>query len=636
MRRHALALTGFVLSLSACTSILGEFSTEPASDGGIDGSAKDGGLDGSAKDGGHKDAAEDAKDAGHKDAAGDAIEESTEEASDDASEDASETSTGPTVTAVATGQTVYVGLPAKVDGLGSTASAGTLAYAWTVTSVPATSAIATASLSSTTSATATFVPDVAGAYKLRLRVTSDGADGFATVTVTAVAPQLFFLEGEASGDGGFNNADASLTLTYKAVDSNGQNNRGVICPEPSGYASVAPYLSGILMDSWEGEAGEPAKYVGFTLVTIDGGDGVASVLWSGTSASSCGASPPVSIGTFPEISSSTNSTAGRAVSPRFNSDGSRVAIYNPSLVVVTLAADGSNVHSVAPYFQGASVDAAAATFDMAPGNEPATSPPSPQWLGNKVAWARPSTAGWEIVTAADANGAAPANYMTCAGVVPREFRFLSDGTVVASFRQTSSGPENIYLLSNSTTPCTVLQMYTNLSNTVNAVATDFSVSPDEQWLAFVQIDPDTQDAGPWWGNTGIFTTNYGLVQTGGYVYVAPISNFNAAVQISPLPALYGPRWLGGGSLLAFTRLDPIPANGINSPTAAIVLRPDGGGSQAVASADGINNILATSGNGIAGACSVGLAPGRRGDRGLLALFSLIFAVPLVRRRRAVV
>jgi hypothetical protein len=177
-------------------------------------------------------------------------------------------------------------------------------------------------------------------------------------------------------------------------------------------------------------------------------------------------------------------------------------------------------------------------------------------------------------------------------------------------------------------------MYTNLSDTVNSVATDFSVSPDEQWLAFVQIDPSIQDAGPWWGNTCIFgCTDYGLVQTGGYVYVAPISNFNAAVQISPLPALYGPRWLGGGSLLAFTRLDPIPANGINSPTAAIVLRPDGGGSKAVATADGINDILATSGNGIAGACSVGLTPGRPGDRALLAFVSLVLAAPLVRRRR---
>jgi len=95
---------------------------------------------------------------------------------------------------------VTLGNAANVDGLGSVdpdQSPGALTYAWTITDVPANSAINSSALSGATSATASFTPDVSGTYGLSLEV-SDGVNiDQDTVTVTANEPE--------PGSGGYAN-----------------------------------------------------------------------------------------------------------------------------------------------------------------------------------------------------------------------------------------------------------------------------------------------------------------------------------------------------------------------------------------------------------------------------------------------
>src|SRR5579862_7291341 len=87
-----------------------------------------------------------------------------------------------------------VGFVTRLDGSGSRDPAGrALTYAWHFTSVPQGSTIADASLSSTTSPTPTFEPDLGGAYGVSLTVTApDGASGGASATVTVPTLPLFY------------------------------------------------------------------------------------------------------------------------------------------------------------------------------------------------------------------------------------------------------------------------------------------------------------------------------------------------------------------------------------------------------------------------------------------------------------
>jgi hypothetical protein len=473
-------------------------------------------------------------------------------------------------------------------------------------------------LSSTTAATPSFIPDLPGDFVLQVTVKSGAATGTATATVVAVAPQVFFLQGSTGASGGFNTtADASATQAYFAANYDGTNRNQVSCSQVTSggdlaFAEYLPYFAGLVFDTWEGEAGEPPMYAGFTIFPYDGGGGAATRLTVGTSASSCGgSSPPVDLGTFAEATSNGSPNASLATNPRFNADGSRVVIYDPGFNVVTLATDGSGVTTVSPYFQ---LDDASANPVYDPNSySSAGAPPSPQWLGSRVAWARPTATGWQIVTAPDTAGASVSEYMNCAGVTPREFQFLSDGTVIASYRATTSGPENIYQLSRS---CAQLQAYTNLSNSPSAVASDFSISPDGNWLAFLQLDPSVQDAAAWIGEL-----------PGGYVYLAPIDGSTLPVQISADPAMYGPRWIGGGSLLAFTKVGAVPDGGFLPATSVTVYTVDGGGEQLVAKANGISTALSTGGSG---ACNIG---GRAAGPGAFALLWVAAAVHFVRRRK---
>ncbi len=85
---------------------------------------------------------------------------------------------------------VAVGAPAALDGRGSQdpdAGPGPLTFVWTVVAVPAGSAVTDASLSGATEPQASFVPDVAGDYRLRLSVGDGEAFGEDDVVIAAHA-----------------------------------------------------------------------------------------------------------------------------------------------------------------------------------------------------------------------------------------------------------------------------------------------------------------------------------------------------------------------------------------------------------------------------------------------------------------
>jgi hypothetical protein len=151
------------------------------------------------------------------------------------------------------------------------------------------------------------------------------------------------------------------------------------------------------------------------------------------------------------------------------------------------------------------------------------------------------------------------------------------------------------------------------------------VSPDGSTIAFLEINPTTQDAAPWAQGTSQLP--------GGYVFTVPVSG-GTPKQFSPTPAIYGPRWIGAGGWLVWTRLDgvtsssPVGIGGAQIAT-SVVAQPAGGGTTNVyAKGDGVSSFVSTSGSG---ACST--APGAGTARGLAgALLGLLAFAALLRKR----
>ncbi len=519
---------------------------------------------------------------------------------------------------------MYVRQAATVDASQSTATSGALSFAWSLVTVPPGSAVTAGSLVGVSSSSVTFAPDVHGEYVLQVTVRAAGGESTARPKVEAFLPEVFFASGVA-GDGG-----APPSASYSLADTSGASVRSVLCPGAYDDAAapmpqVAAY-GGRAFDYWEGAAGQPSRFAAFTLDSAPDG-GLTTHLWAGTSDATCGA-PPVDLGTAAF-------GPGRPFGsePHFNPSGTRFVVYDRQWRIVTYPADGAGgaaagqVIAVYPVPFGQ----ARSALDSS-GLDPSTGyvfePPRVEWTDSGLAWAQPTASGWEIVTAPDSPDAGtPTTYMTCKGITPREIAMLDDGTVIASYRLTLQSSENLYHLKpNAQQSCSREQQYTALSDSPGATAADFAVSPDGTEVAFLQIDPGSQDASAWMQGSSQFP--------GGYVYVVPVAG-GAPRQISNDPALYGPRWIGSGTALAFTRLDSAAAGPSRLATSVVVIAPDGGGEQVIAQGDGVNTFVSTSGNA---ACSVGDegAPGGAG-RGALAWFGMAvgaFAVDRVRRRRA--
>jgi hypothetical protein len=214
--------------------------------------------------------------------------------------------------------------------------------------------------------------------------------------------------------------------------------------------------------------------------------------------------------------------------------------------------------------------------------------------------------------------------------VPREFAVLADGSVIASYRATASGPEDLVHLKVSGGQCSPTLNYTSLPAASGGVATDFAVSPDGTQVAYL-LD-SAADAGPW------AVDDAGSQLPGGNVYVVPVAG-GTPKQASTAPALFGPRWIGGGAWLVFTRLDGVTGSGAvggggGMVASSVVIVPMGGGgiSSIVAKGDGVTSFVSTSGSG---ACSTALgAPGGAGATGAAGLISLVAFAGLLRARRS--
>jgi Tol biopolymer transport system component len=190
--------------------------------------------------------------------------------------------------------------------------------------------------------------------------------------------------------------------------------------------------------------------------------------------------------------------------------------------------------------------------------------------------------------------------------------------VLTAHRVTASGPVNLSLFeTDSAQSCSLVRRYSSLSDSSTAVATAFSVSPDETQIAFTSFDPATQDA-----------SFYGGGITVGYIYVAPVDGTSPPVRISNDPAIYGPRWIAGGHLLAFTKLDSFGDANAPPPTSIVVISPEGGTETVVDHADGVNTTVALSSTL---GCDISNQPVGAGAIALLSVIAI--ANLLVRRKR---
>jgi hypothetical protein len=417
-----------------------------------------------------------------------------------------------------------------------------------------------------------------------------------SVSLVARYPQVVFAQGQIGG--------AGASADYAVADLDGGNAHPLMCldtiatPTPNGIASLAAY-AGRSYDFWEAPSGQPSRFAAFSLDVS--ADAYFTHLWVGTTDRNCN-SPPTDL-----------TTAGFGpgppfgVEPHFRADGQRFVVYDSDWNIVTYPTDGGTTGTVvASYSAGQGTSQPFdASFDPVSYPRPAE-PPRVEWTPTGVAWARASAGGWEIVTAPDPPedaGALPTQYMHCAGVPPRQIAMLKDGTVIAGFRPTPGSGEDIYLLKpDLMQDCVVEQRYTTSPDASTSTATDFAVSPDGKWLAFLALDPTMQDASSW-------AMPEGGLYPGGYVYVVAITAQEGGApqpqQVSSEPAMYGPRWIGGGTRLVFTRLDD-PTTSEAPATSVVVVTPDGGGEQVVASGDGKSTFVSTSGSG---SCSVGGIPG---------------------------
>src|SRR5262249_20985428 len=118
----------------------------------------------------------------------------------------------------------------------------------------------------------------------------------------------------------------------------------------------------------------------------------------------------------------------------------------------------------------------------------------------------------------------------------------------------------------------------------------------------------------------------------GDLYVVPVDGSAAAAPVGATPKVgrIGPRWVAGGTHLAYTRAGT-PADGGDPKNAndVAVIRPDGGGAANLVSGDAVNTVVGAAGPG--GSCAIGRAADARA--GLAAACGAIAIALAARRRR---
>jgi hypothetical protein len=529
-----------------------------------------------------------------------------------------------TAKANASDVTIYLGQIAALDGTTSTPAAAS--FAWTVESAPAGSTVVTSSLLNAATAKPTFTPDLAGDYSLKLTVTSGSATDSKVVKVKAVHAPVFYVNQNNQTEAG------GPTVDLRVITSGGTDGHGVSCgvPDDGGSASSTTRRAYAGGSDWlEGAPGQEAK-VAFTMDERGGDAAYESYLATGTSSSTCnGASKPKKVD---NAANAAPNQTGSFYFPKISPDGARVLYVRNFTTgpvgarVATVAFDGTAAHSsISPYnaYADGGVQADSGFFNGFGGASNANTYVPPRWApGNKVSWAVSfsNSTRWQILVADDADNATPTPMMTCSGTV-LEYDFLADGTVIASAAVPLAdgappATDLVVLRPNAVTKeCEVVKNLTNLASNTGSVATDFSLSPDKRRVAFLMSD-NTVDAGAGITNSVLFTAAVDGSQPPAKVPGVP---YGAATRGQ------GPRWIAGGTALAWGQSQSTIDAGDAGGMAVAVVSAGGGNARAVVATSATDGVSAI-GNTL---CSMSHGPGSA----LMAFGSLAAFVGLVARRR---
>jgi hypothetical protein len=509
-------------------------------------------------------------------------------------------------TAAGSDVAIYVGQLAQLDASASTPPNAT--FAWTVTSAPAGSTIVTASLTGATTAKPTFTPDLVGDYALKVVVTANGLSANKSITVHAHPGKTFFGHVDALPDAG-----AISEVRFANTDGTGKSTVSCDTTVRTGQSALdtlgSPYAQDILIDTLDWQEGAPAddpKVVfGFRDVVDDGG--FTNYLAVGKGSSTCATlakvDPIVNAGNLPQ---------GTRIAP----NGDRAAFVRnsgTSVDIATVGLDGTNLRILGQMFIGDAGTNAAPTA--------AFETPRVQWIDEShVAWIAnmADEKSFSIYVASDSATPAAASIMDCAAATSNtqplvnEFAVLPGGNVlvdgtVTTFDAGLTGSQLVLLAPDPTTKqCTFVRSIGN-------GASDFSISPDGNTLAFVQEN----DA----GTSVLFT--------------APVSGSTDPTAVAfgdaglPAESSYGPRWVNGGARLVLT--DPETYVDGGSGTNIVSIAPSGGTRTVVATGTSTESFYSP---GSIWSCSTGGVGGAFAPVSAFGAVGLFFGLVLRRRKRS--
>ncbi len=448
---------------------------------------------------------------------------------------------------------VYVGQTATLVSHVPVGTTG-VTYAWTLDVVPLNSTLTTASLGQATTGAPTFVPDQVGTYALTGVATHQGAVEIAHVQVRAYEAPIFYLQAQTS---------PSTAAFVRAIGTLGTDAGALDCflSTPQGPNETwGPRVGGAGADFWEGAPGTESR---LALMYPDndpdtGVNGISLIAISSKTSACSGARLRRDEGAPVPF-----------IQPRLSPDGARIAYVRAvpgAAAVAAVGFDGQNPHlDVAPYF--ADADGGPVYDGSIPLAQPI--PRRPSWKDTTHFGFVQQLAGrFQIALVTDQDQSPISVYMQCGLQTPSEFAFLPNGDVLASLYvpqvDGGQGAVDIVVLTPdpTTRQCSLVRNLTHGAPT--ASFTDFSLSPDGAQVAFAGFDPAINGSAP---------------------YVAAVDGSSAPVRLAgTVAAGSGPRWVAGGSLLAYglsaTSLRAIP------PTAVKVFPPDAGVTDAGDAGDG--------------------------------------------------
>ncbi|MDB4965697.1 MAG: hypothetical protein JWN44_1386 [Myxococcales bacterium] len=535
----------------------------------------------------------------------------------------------PTFTATAD----YVGLPTALDGSASSDPAGrALTYAWHFVSVPTGSVVTDASFDNAGAATAKFVGDRGGTYRVSLvATTSDGAVNAITQDVVVPTVALLYY--------GANIQQNNATLGAGVVRSDGTGSHPLACADvfDAGWAQKTdPEVLTISLAAGVAairsfDAPSPLFVFPKLQRVANPSGGSAAVfsynLYAANDQNDCNGRPATRL-----------DTTGGAIFgpspqlyfwPRFSPDGKRVVFLAQSVAgsnpvqVVTVGADGAALRIVGPIANSTN----------------GTPTSAPLWIDNNtVGWVESaSTSGpsrWRVQKATDAAGAAASTYLDCTGgAATPVFEVINQVEVVNgvvlvsgainSTHNTTPGFVDIYRMAPGS--CVTTDKLTD--ETAGYFSGDFAVSPDGSKVVFASTRGAPLDLG----------SNGGFAN--GDIYTVNAVGTPTVTRVAGDPALFdiGPRFVAGGKQIVWTQLSSVPADlaTIGAPSTASLMIANADGTNAhkvlggVEKAGEVNYVLGGGNLGF-GCTWVGAAAG---GGALLVVALALVAMALVRRRK---